>query len=193
MPSALLRSRSVIPIPVLPRRSARYAISNTVAITPITATHISHHTATPPEPGPAQSWQGRSPRTGPELAARFDRGAPPGDPAVGAHQWTEDSEQDEEPESDEQCDHFQHPRRTKPRCLVCPFYRTRGVGLTSRSADGRIGPGDSRWLCWAGCRNPLGTLSGRPVAGRSTSGRMITRVRFSGHGHRVRPLHRGAG
>jgi len=47
--------------------------------------------------------------TWPEFAARFDRCPSSGDPTVGAHQGAEDGNQDEEPERDEQCDHFYIP------------------------------------------------------------------------------------
>ena len=52
---------------------------------------------------------------------------------------------------------------TRPGPLVADVSDT-GSGLTSRSAGGRLGPGDGRWSCWAGCRNPLG------AAGRSAGG-----------------------
>jgi len=69
--------------------------------------------------------------TGPEFAARFDRGSPSGGPGLSAPtREPEDRDQDEDPEREDQCDQFLHLRRVKPRCLVCPLYL--GAGRCDR-------------------------------------------------------------
>lgn len=74
--------------------------------------------------------------TGPELAARFDRGPPAWDATVGTYQWTEDRNQNEEPQCDQQCDHSLHLFRFRSKSPACqrPCLSSRGGGTRTACA-----------------------------------------------------------